>query len=441
MKNTFYVSCPVDTYSGYGARARDFVKALIELNEYDVKIISQRWGTTPFGFIDDHENEWGFLKKHLVGNQLTEQPDIWMQITVPNEFQPVGKYNIGLTAGIETTACAPQWIQGCNRMDLVLTSSNHSKKVFEQTSYKAKDEKTGNEFDLKLEKPIKVLIEGANLDVYKPLKKSSEFDNRDLYNDIKEIKEDFAYLFVGHWMQGELGEDRKNVGLLIKAFYEIFKNRNKVPALILKTSQAGASYMDRREIQKRIDALRKTVPARKLPSVYLLHGEFTDEEMNELYNNPKVKAMVSLTKGEGFGRPLLEFSLCNKPITTTGWSGHVDFLDKEFTGLMGGKLTPIHPSAQVKDMLIEGSQWFSVDQGHIGYYLNEIFENYKEWKNKSNRQGFKSRKEFSFEIMQNQIKDILKEHLPNLPKKVEIKIPDIKKINLPKKPKKLVENG
>ena len=151
----------------------------------------------------------------------------------------------------------------------------------------------GKEFTLKLEKPIKVLIEGANLDVYKPLKKSSEFDNRDLYNDIKEIKEDFAYLFVGHWMQGELGEDRKNVGLLIKAFYEVFKNRNKVPALILKTSQSGASYMDRREIQKRIDVLRKTVPARKLPNIYLLHGEFTDKEMSELYNNPKVKAMVS----------------------------------------------------------------------------------------------------------------------------------------------------
>ena len=404
MKNTFYVSCPVDTYSGYGARARDFVKALIELDEYDVKIMSQRWGTTPFGFIDDHKDEWGFLKKHLVGNQITEQPDIWMQITVPNEFQPIGKYNIGLTAGIETTACAAPWIQGCNRMDLILTSSEHSKKVFENTNYKGKDERTGNEFDLKLEKPIKVLIEGANLEVYKPLTKSSEFDNKDLYNDIKEIKEDFAYLFVGHWMQGELGEDRKNVGLLIKAFYEIFKNRNKVPALIIKTSQAGASYIDRREIQKRIDALRNTVPARKLPNVYLLHGEFTDKEMNEIYNNPKIKAMVSLTKGEGFGRPLLEFSLTNKPIATTAWSGHIDFLNKEFTGLMGGKLTNIHPSAQVKDMLIEGSQWFSVDQGHIGFYLNDIFENYKTWKNRANRQGFISRNEFSFDIMKNQNK-------------------------------------
>ena len=116
-KNTFFVSCPIDTYSGYGARSRDFVKALIELNEYEVRILPQRWGMTPFGFIEDHIEEWGFLKNHIVP-QLTEQPDIWCQITVPNEFQPIGKYNIGLTAGIETTVCAPQWIEGCNRMKI-----------------------------------------------------------------------------------------------------------------------------------------------------------------------------------------------------------------------------------------------------------------------------------------------------------------------------------
>jgi len=361
-----------------------------------------------------------------------------MQVTVPNEFQKVGKYNIGLTAGIETTQCAHQWIQGCNKMDLILTSSNHSKTVFENTTYNGKNEQTGQEVLLKLEKPIKVLMEGANLDVYKPTK---EFKNKELKDSLNSIKEDFAYLYVGHWMQGNLGEDRKNVGLLVKAFYEIFKNRKKVPALILKTSCAGASYMDRKEIQTRIDALRKSVPARSLPNVYILHGEFSDEEMNELYNHPKVKSMVSLTKGEGFGRPLLEFSLTNKPIITTNWSGHIDFLKPDFTSLLGGQLTPIHPSAQVKDMLIEGSQWFSVDQGQIGYYLNNVFDNYKEYQVKGKRQGFYSRSNFSFDKMKTQLKEILEENLPNLPKKVQLKLPNLKKISLPKKPKKVEANG
>jgi len=425
MKNTFYVSCPIDTYSGYGAHSRDFVKALIKSEKYDVKILPQRWGGTPFGFIKDHHKEWGFLNSHILNlpnNQLDQQPDIWCQVTVPNEFQKVGKYNIGLTAGIETTACAHQWIEGCNRMDLILTSSNHSKEVFERTSYNGKNQQTGQEVTIKLTTPCKVLIEGADLDVYKDIN-TKDIQNQELFNKINSIPESFAYLFVGHWMKGQLGEDRKNVGLLIKAFYELFKNKKKKPALILKMSGAGSSYMDRYEMQKRIQSIRNSVPASQLPSIYLLHGEFNDSEINELYNHPKVKSMVSLTKGEGFGRPLLEFSLTNKPVIATNWSGHTDFLKKDFTQLMGGKLTKIHQSAQQKDMLIEGSEWFSVDHSEIGRCLVDVFKNYKEYKVKGKRQGYYSRSNFSFSKMEEQLDEILTNNLPNFPEQVTLSLP------------------
>jgi len=428
MKNTFYISCPIDTYSGYGARSRDFVKALIEEDKYDVRIIPQRWGSTPFGFIEDHNDKWGFLNDYLFTSKLQEQPDIWCQITVPNEFQPIGKYNIGLTAGIETTACAHSWIEGCNKMNLILTSSEHSKKVFENTNYQA--DKDGQKIEVKLTTPVEVLIEGADLDVYKPL--NTPMTNDKLYKSLNSIKEPFAYLFVGHWMPGELGQDRKNVGLLIKAFYELFKNKSKKPALILKTSQGGASYMDRREIQRKIESIKSSVPSANLPSVYLLHGDFNNEEMNEIYNHPKVKAMVSLTKGEGFGRPLLEFSLTNKPVISTGWSGHIDFLKPEFSALMGGKLENVHPSA-ANDFLLKESQWFDVDHSHVGHFLTDVFENYKDWKVKGKRQGYFSRTNFSFDVMKQQLNNILSSNLPELPKKVELKIPNLKEIKLPKK--------
>ena len=47
MKPLFIISCPIDTYSGYGARSRDLVKVIIELDSYDIKILPQRWGNTP----------------------------------------------------------------------------------------------------------------------------------------------------------------------------------------------------------------------------------------------------------------------------------------------------------------------------------------------------------------------------------------------------------
>ena len=426
MKQTFVVSAPVETYSGYGARSRDFVKALIELDKYDVQILSQRWGETRKGFLDDNK-EWSFMKSHIIRN-LTSKPDVWCQITVPNEFQPVGTYNIGLTAGIETTACAPQWIEGCNKMDLILTSSEHSKKVFEQTKYEAKHPQTGQVTKIELTTPIKVLFEGVNLDVYKPLK--TPMTNDDLYKSIDSIPESFAYLFVGHWLQGELGHDRKNVGLMIKAFYETFKNKSNAPALILKASCGKGSHLDRREVLSRIDKIRKSVPSNKLPNVYLIHGDLSDAEINEMYNHNKIKAMVCITKGEGFGRPLLEFGLTGKPIITSGFSGHMDFLDPKYTAFLGGKLNPIHKSAQMKDILIEGSKWFDVDHSQLGNALVGIKKDYSDWKKKSKIQAKKLKEKFSYSKMKDLISDILDENV-NVPQLIKLDLPKIKTPKLP----------
>jgi len=423
-KPLFVISSPFDCYSGYGARARDVIKAIIETDKYNVKLLSQRWGSTPWGFCKDN-SEWSFLMEHILpNNQLPKQPEVWMQITIPSEFQPVGKYNIGVTAGIETTICAPDWIEGLNRMDLNLVSSNHSKKVFEESKFERRNQQTNQvEGIIQLQKPTEVLFEGANLDIYKVINQVKNIN-------LDSIKENFAYLFVGHYINGDLGEDRKNVGLLIKAFYELFKNKKTKPALILKTSMVGSSYMDREEILKRIKMIKKTVNSKDLPNVYLLHGEFTDSEMNELYNHPKVKAMVSLTKGEGFGRPLLEFSLTKKPIITTNWSGHTDFLKSEFTVMLPGQMANVHPSA-ANQWLLKESQWFSVYQGQVGHYMKDVFENYKNYTENAKRQAYYSKTEFSWDKMKDKLDEYLTKSIPKFPKQIQLKLPSLKKIELP----------
>jgi glycosyltransferase involved in cell wall biosynthesis len=425
-KPVFVISCPIDTYSGYGARSRDIVRAIIELEKYDVKILPQRWGNTPKGFIKDNP-EWEFLTKHFLNTpQLPAQPEIWMQITVPNEFQPIGKYNIGCTAGIETTIAPAEWIEGCSRMNLILGSSEHTIKVLKDSKFEKRDQQTNQLIEnIEWKGDSEVVFEGANTEVYTPLAMPTKMKLAD------EMNEDFCFLFVGHWMQGALGEDRKNVGLLVKAFYETFKNKTKKPALILKTSQVGSSYMDRDEILKRIQAIKSTVKANSLPNIYLLHGEFSDAEINELYNQPKVKAMINLTKGEGFGRPLLEFSLVNKPIITTNWSGHIDYLNPEFTTLLPGNMTKVHSSA-ANGMLMQEAEWFSVDHGHVGHYMKDMFENYKEYKDKAKRQGYHSRTNFSFDKMKEKLDAVLTERIPEFPKQVQLQLPKLKKIELPK---------
>ncbi len=411
-KISVVVSCPIDTYSGYGARARDLVKALLKLEKYDVKVLAQRWGNTRFGYLKDHSE---YELSSLIVPTLTTRPNVWIQLTVPNEFQAVGDYNIGVTAGIETTVCDPSWIEGLNRMNLNLVSSQHAKETFERSQFNI-EEKGQVKGQIKLQKPVEVLFEGADLTKYFPT--TSKFD-------LSVVKEDFAYLFVGHWLQGNFGQDRKNVGYMVKVFLEVFKNKKNQPALILKTQSANASILDRDQLLKKIDEIKKTVKG-TLPNIYLIHGEMSDEEINHLYNHPKVKAMVSFTKGEGFGRPLLEFSLVNKPIIASNWSGHIDFLDKEFCYLVNGTLTNVDKSAAVEKMLLKESQWFTPNDSEAATALRLIFDNYKKYAELAKRQGYKSRTNFSWEKMAEQLDQILSSNLPTFTKQVELKLPSLK---------------
>jgi hypothetical protein len=188
--------------------------------------------------------------------------------------------------------------------------------------------------------------------------------------------------------------------------------------------------MDRDELIKRIKTIKDSVKSTNLPNVYLLHGEFTDAEMNEIYNHSKIKAMVNLTKGEGFGRPLLEFSLTNKPIITTNWSGHTDYLNPEFVTLLPGAMNKVHPSA-ANNMLLAESEWFNVDYGQAGYYLKDVFENYKGYAENAKRQGFQSRTKFSFDAMKTKLGEVFTNRIPEFPKQVQLQLPKLKKVGLP----------
>tara|TARA_R110001583_G_scaffold22687_2_gene84782 strand:- start:1109 stop:2398 length:1290 start_codon:yes stop_codon:yes gene_type:complete len=423
-KPRFVISCPFDTYSGYGARSRDIVKAIIELDKYKVELVPQRWGETSWNFCKDHP-EWEFLLNHQVTPEWQKtQPELWMQITIPNEFQAIGKHNIGCTAGIESTACKPEWIEGLNRMDTNWVSSKFAKTTFEQMVYDKKDQRTNQIVSqVKLVKPIEVIFEGVNLDVYKPLKfseiKTINFDN---------IKEQFCYLFVGHWMQGQFGHDRKNVGVLVKSFYEAFKNKKQKPALILKCSMGVSSYVSRDAILDRIKEIRKELGVNNLPNIYLLNGEFNDDEMNELYNHPKVKAMVSYTKGEGFGRPLLEFTTTGKPIITSGWSGHMDFLHPQHNVLLGGVLEDVHESA-ANNWLIKESKWFQVNYQQGTSALKQVFKKYKQYSKNSLKQKHHTKTNFSWEAMKSLVGETLDKSVPDFPTQMDLQLP---KLQLPK---------
>lgn len=425
IKKLCVVSCPIATRSGYGARSRDFVRALIESKpDWDIRILSQRWGSTAMDALNESDDI--DLLDRIITEKMDTKPNIWIQITVPNEFQPVGDYNIGVTAGVETTVMPPECLEGINRMDLTLVSSKFTKDVIESSIYDKKDKDSNKPMgQLKLEKPVEVLFEGIDLEVY-----NEKAPTEPRINDVmKGVKEDFAFLFVGHWLQGDFLQDRKNVSGLIWTFLNAFKGKTKTPALILKTSAGSTSLTDRVRLKKVIEDIKQQVDSKRLPNIYLLHSDLTDWEMNALYNHPKVKAHVSFTRGEGFGRPLLEATISGKPMIVSGWSGHMDFINPEFVNVIEGKLDNVDKSAANKFLLAE-SRWFTIDYNKAAGVMSDMFgKNYKKYTENSRKHRKYSKDNFSFDKMIERISELLDESTIEVkPQTVGLKLPKLKKV-------------
>lgn len=400
---------PVATRSGYGDHARDLLKSFKDLNYYDIKIVSTRWGSTPMDQLNP-DNEFDKWVIDNIVTQITQQPDVYVQMTVPNEFQTIGKINIGVTAGIETTIIPKDWVDGCNRMDLVITTSQHSKAGITGTAWTERNKDTQQIIaEHKVTKPVEVLFEGAD---YKQTDGLSKLDN---------IEEDFCFLFVGHWLQGNLYHDRKDVGGMIQTFLSAFsKAKGKKPALILKTSSANFSIRDREEILKKVNDVASKVNSDL--SIYLLHGDLSPDDMWKLYNHPKVKASLSFTHGEGFGRPLLEFSLTGKPVIASNWSGHVDFLTNEGSVLLRGDLKSVDPSA-ANQFLLSDSQWFYVNYSDAALKLIDVHNNYDRYHSASTKLGNENRIKFSHDKMTEALKDMCDRYI-KVAKHVDLVLPE-----------------
>jgi glycosyltransferase involved in cell wall biosynthesis len=416
---------PVTTVSGYGSHARDLVLSLIKMDKFKIKIIPINWGHTPMNALDENNPEHKQILDLINPAPLDNQPDIWMQCTIPNEFNPVGKFNIGITAGIETDICSGEFIEGCNRMNMIIVPSNHAKHVFEKTQYEKRDKQTNQIIGkVELNVPVHVLHEGVRTDIFK-----NESEESPLINDeLNKITENFAFLFVGHWMKGDFGQDRKDVSGLIHTFFETFADRPNPPALVLKTSSGTFSVTDRSRILEKVNLIRHMSKKKHLPNVYVLHGDLTEEEMNTLYNHQKIKAFVSFTKGEGYGRPIAEFMTTGKPVLVSGWSGQLDFIDEKFNTLLKGELQTVDKSAVWEGIINAGSRWFNVDYYNAAKMMDKLYTNYKSTLMSSKKNIDIMKKKWSFDAMHDKFVTMLDSHLPKFAERMKINLPQLKEL-------------
>ena len=446
MKRSVVMIAPFNTRSGYGDHARSLFYSIMDREDLDIKCLDVKWGNTPRNHLrPEVPRHKKLLETFITQDQIQGQPDILIDIRIPNEFASGAKVNIGITAGVETDVVSPAFLEGMNRMNFNIVPSKFTAETFNRCVFdKMQDLPNGEKQkagEIKNEKPISVLFEGVDTDKYYPKDKYQvKKDDPILYDELdKLIKEDFAYLHVGQWNKGGFGEDRKNIGVLIKSFLKAFSNIPNAPALVLKTNGANFSVLDREETKKKIQQVKGMFHGVNLPNIYLIHGDFTIDEMSTLYNHPKIGAFITCTHGEGFGRPMLEASCCDLPVIASKWSGHMDFLTDSESMLIDGFLKQVPKSVLWENIIVEPSKWFDVNEADVVRKIRTFHKKRKLIQKKAIRLGKRNRREFSLKVMADKFNEIIDGVLKEIPQAVSLKLPKLKKVggNKPKEPAKI----
>ena len=427
---TKVVMCaPFSSRSGYGDHARSIFASLVTIKDFDIKLLDVRWGDTPQDALsNDGDIESMITERLSKPEELQYQPDIYVDIRIPNEFINPGKVNVGITAGIETNVVSPAFLQGANKMDLLIVPSYHAKRGFEETTYEMEQEGQPIQQSLKCTVPIEVVHEGLDPTIFRKLGKK-EIDKK-FANKISNIVKRPSALFVGQWTQGGFGNDRKDIARLVKLYIETFGNKPNPPGLVMKTNGATYSQLDYHEIKKKIESIRDLFPADiKTPPIYLLHANLTEEEMNQLYNHDKIFGLVTLTHGEGFGRPMLEASFAELPVCATKWSGHLDFLPEDNVCLIDGEMTQVPKDVVWENIIIEESQWFTASEMSTYDRFRSFYnENHTKWKRLAKQLSEQNRKDFSLESMTKKLVTIFTDLNEKIPKQMKIQLPKLETI-------------
>ena len=347
MKNII-IRAPLLTYSGYGTHSRQIFRWLLERHgNCNIFTSVVPWGITPWMVNPDLSNG---LVAEIMGRSSNPPAkcDISIQVQLPNEWDPgLAKFNVGVSAVVETDICNPEWINACNRMDCIIVPSNHVKNVIQASG--------------ECTTPIHVVHESFYDDIAKSDLEPLQLD----------IDTDFNFLIVGQVTGNNPRNDRKNTFNAIKWICEEFKDDPNV-GIVLKTNSGRNTRIDRKITERLVSQLLSEVRPGPYPKVHLLHGALSDNEMARLYLNKRVKALVSLTRGEGFGLPILEAAASGLPVIATSWSGHLDFLRLGKYISVNYELKQVDQSRVDNSIFMEGSRWAEASESHAKARLKKF---------------------------------------------------------------------
>jgi glycosyltransferase involved in cell wall biosynthesis len=372
---------PLLTSSGYGEHARQFFRWLETRGDIDLKVQCLNWGMTTWYINPDLESGLiGRIMEKTNFDISKEDFDISIQIQLPDEWDPsLAKMNIGVSAFMETDRTSYEWFKACEKMDKIIAPSKHS---LESVLIYG---------DPKVESHV------VN-EPYNPL-----LLKEDLSFNI-DFKTNFNFLIVSQLTDTSSENDRKNIVETIKNFCKIFKNDKDV-GLVIKTNLGRSTTKDRNNTKSVLKSIIDKCREGEFPRVYMVHGLMTPGEMCALYRNKKIKGLISLTKGEGYGLPILEASVLGLPVIATNWSGHLDFLNT-FTEI-DFKIKEI-PKAKVDNRIfVQGMRWAIPNMNDFADKIVKFKKEYSNKKKAAKKQSKINVNKFSQSMFNKRMNEIL----------------------------------
>ena len=350
---TVVIRAPLLTKSGYGVHSRQVFQYL--LSKPGIQLVTQcvPWGITPwYTNGDDCDGLVAeIIKRSATPVETPQKFDVSLQVILPNEWDSsIANFNVGLTAGVETDKCNQTWSSlHCNKMDMIIVPSEHTKSTLQNSAT--------------ISTPLHVVPEAYFPHLLKTPTKELDLG----------LTTDFNFLTVGVITGQDPQTDRKNLFYLIKWFIEEFKNDSNV-GLVVKTNRGRETSIDRKITQQMLGKILAELGHRGTPKIYLLHGAMTRDEMNSLYKHSKIKCLVSATRGEGFGLPLLEAAVAALPVIATDWSAHTEFLNKGRWIKVNHDIVPISSNRIDDNIFVKGAKWAEVKEDSIKKSMRKFYK-------------------------------------------------------------------
>ena len=334
MKKRVIFRAPVLTLSGYGIHSRQIFTWLKSRQDIDLTTQVLSWGNTPW--LVNPELEDGLIKDIMGTSKTIEGPyDISIQAQLPDEWDTkLGKINIGVTALVETDRCNPKWIDSINKMDLVIVPSEHTKKTIENTA----STKTR----------VIVIPEWYNQKI--------NMEKSDLPDLNLDLNTSFNFLTISQFTGGDPNGDRKNIINTIKYFCEAFEGNRDV-GLVIKANMGRATKIDKKLTTNILNNAIKEFRKGEYPRIHLVHGGMTNYEIASLYKMDSIKGYITLTRGEGYGLPIIDAAAAGIPVIATNWSGHLDFMNRGNFIKIDYEMKDIPKSRVDNRIFLEGFRW------------------------------------------------------------------------------------